>query len=246
MADHATAITAGGPQGALSADRDVVAAAGVAGPIRGELLGADQLAERARAVARNEQLQRGRRLWRPAPLLARLIETRQILDVAHGRLTAAAEVTEVGPAGEWFLDNYHVVQEHIREVRASLPAGYYRELPELATGPLAGYPRVYETATTLISHTEGRIDHENTHLVVGAFQQVSPLRIGELWAVPAMLRLGLIENVRRMTLRTVQRLDEVERADRMATALLDAAEVSSEALGKALVHLIDSKIPLNA
>ena len=162
----------------------------VAGPIRGELLGADQLAERARTVAKRERLRPGRRLWRRAPLLERLIETREILGVAHHRLTAAAEDTEVGPAGDWFLDNYHVVQEHIREVRASLPGSYYRELPELAAGPLAGYPRAYEIATTLISHTEGRVDLGNTHLVVGAFQEVSPLRIGELWAIPAMLRLG--------------------------------------------------------
>src|SRR6185503_4136481 len=119
--------------------------------------------------------------------------------------------------------NFFVVQEHIREVRASLPRGYYRELPELAAGNLAGYPRVYELAITLISHTEGRIDYDNVDVVVGAFQDVAPLRIGELWAIPAMLRLGLIENVRRMTLRTVQRLDEVERADQMASDLLSAA-----------------------
>ncbi|MEK7403367.1 MAG: glucoamylase family protein [Gemmatimonadota bacterium] len=218
----------------------------IAGPVRGELLGADQLAERARSVAKQERLRQGRRLWRPAPLLARLIETRKILDAAHRRLTAAAERTEVGPAGDWFLDNYHVVQEHIREVRASLPGSYYRELPELAAGRLSGFPRVYEIAITLISHTEGRIDLENTDLVAGAFQQVSPLRIGELWAIPAMLRLGLIENVRRMTLRTVQRLDDVERADRIAAALLAAAEEGSKTLGNALVQLTDSKIPLNA
>ena len=78
-----------------------------------------------------------------------------------------------GPPGEWLLDNFHVVQEHIREVRESLPRGYYRELPELAGGGLAGYPRVYELAITLISHTEGRIDLENVDLFVEAFQRVS-------------------------------------------------------------------------
>ena len=123
---------------------------------------------------------------------------------------------DVGPAGEWLLDNFHVVQEHIREVRESLPRGYYRELPELAEGALAGYPRVYELAITLISHTEGRIDLENVDLFVAAFQRVAPLSIGELWAIPAMLRLGLIESVRRMTLRTVQRLDEMAAADAWA------------------------------
>ncbi|HEY8175841.1 MAG TPA: hypothetical protein VIF32_09125, partial [Gemmatimonadaceae bacterium] len=218
----------------------------LSGPIRGELLGADQLAERARTVAKGERLRAGRRLWRAAPLLARLNQTKKILDAAHLRLTSVADQSDVGPAGEWFLDNYHVVQEHVREVRASLPRSYYRELPELDAGTLAGYPRVYELAITLISHTEGRIDLENVDVVVGAFQEVSPLRIGELWAIPAMLRLGLIENVRRMTLRTIQRLDEVERADRMATTLLDAAEVSSEALGKALLQLIDSRTPFRS
>ena len=127
---------------------------------------------------------------------------------------------EVGPAGEWLLDNYHVVQEHIGEVRESLPRGYYRELPELTSGPLAGYPRVYELVITLISHTEGRIDLANTSGFVGAFQEVSPLTIGELWAIPAMLRLGLIENVRRMSLRTVQRLDNLEAAIAAADAIL--------------------------
>jgi cyclic beta-1,2-glucan synthetase len=219
----------------------------IAGPIRGELLGVDQLAERARTVARNERIREGQRgFWRPAPLLERLMETRGVLERAHRRLTEAAERTEVGPAGDWFLDNYHVVQEHIREVRASLPGSYYRELPELIEGPLSGYPRAYEIAITIISHTEGRVDLDNTHNVVGAFQEIAPLRIGELWAIPAMLRLALIENVRRMAMRTVNRLDEVERADHVANYLLAAAENSTEALGEALVEFLDSKAPLTA
>jgi len=131
------------------------------------------------------------------------------------------------PADEWLLDNFHVVREHVREVRESLPAGYYRELPELAGGRLAGYPRVYELATTLISHSEGRVDVQNAGPFVAAFQEVAPLTLGELWAVPAMLRLGLLESVRRMALRTVQRLDEVAAADLWA-ARIDAAAGAGE------------------
>src|SRR5437867_5895813 len=122
----------------------------LAGPIRGELLGPDQLAERARTVAKGERLRTGRRIWRTAPLLARLNETKRVLDVAQRRLTDASDrSSEIGPAGEWLLDNYFVVREHMREVRASLPRGYYRVLPELAAGALTGYPRVYELAITL-------------------------------------------------------------------------------------------------
>jgi cyclic beta-1,2-glucan synthetase len=137
-----------------------------------------------------------------------------------------------------------VVQEHIGEVRESLPGGYYRELPELAGGPLSGYPRVYELAITLISHTEGRVDLDNVTGFVEAFQQVSPLTIGELWAVPAMLRLGLIENVRRMALRTVQRLDELELADAAAARIARTAEEGQFALDAELDRFASNPPPL--
>ncbi|HEU4830480.1 MAG TPA: glucoamylase family protein [Gemmatimonadales bacterium] len=137
------------------------------------------------------------------------------------------------------------MQEHIGEVRESLPGGYYRELPELANGPLAGYPRVYELAITLISHTEGRIDLQNTSGFVAAFQQSTTLTIGELWAIPAMLRLGLIENVRRMALRTVQRLDRLEEADAAVAKILTAEGDDSE-LDAALKAFVAKPPPLDA
>ena len=184
------------------------------GPIQGELLGVDGLAERARATARAQALRATGDGARRAGLLVRLDDTASVLAAAHARLSAAAAAGgDVGPAGEWLLDNQHVVAEHVREVRDSLPRGYYAELPQVAGGRLAGHPRVYEIATMLIGHTEGRVDRANVELFVAAFQEVSPLALGELWAVPAMLRLALIESVRRMAVRTLRRLDEVEAAD---------------------------------
>jgi cellobiose phosphorylase len=195
----------------------------LSGPIRGELLGVEQLAERARTLARKQRVVAPKRGERATPLLARLTGTRRILRDAYTRLAAGADRNvDVGPAGEWLLDNFHVVQEHIREVHETLPRGYYRELPELVGGPLAGYPRVYDLAITLISHSEGRVDLDNLEPFVAAFQEVQPLLLGELWALPAMLRLALIENVRRMSLRTVQRMDEIEKADEWA-ARIEAA-----------------------
>ncbi|HEU4523972.1 MAG TPA: glucoamylase family protein, partial [Gemmatimonadales bacterium] len=172
-------------------------------------------------------------------LLERLEHTRRIVAEAHDRLAAAAERDQhVGPAGEWLLDNIHVVQEHILEVRESLPRGYYRELPELAAGTLAGYPRVYEIAIALISHTEARVELDDLTLFVDAFQQVTPLRIGELWALPAMLRLGLIESVRRMALRSMRRLEELETADAWAARLAEAAREPSGHLEEALAEFL--------
>ena len=216
----------------------------LAGPLRGELLGADDLAARARAAARAQRVGAPGRRARGTPLLARLAGTRRILHDAHARLAAAADAgADVGPAGEWLLDNFHVVREHVREVRESLPAGYYRELPELAGGPLAGYPRVYELAITLISHSEGRVHPGNAGPFVAAFQEEAPLTLGELWAVPAMLRLGLLESVRRMALRTVQRLDEVEAADAWA-ARIDAGGEGEPARAAALRAFVAAHPPL--
>ncbi|HUF36439.1 MAG TPA: glycosyltransferase family 2 protein, partial [Gemmatimonadales bacterium] len=214
------------------------------GPIRGELLGPEHLAERAEELAAGQRLAPARG-WRRTPLLARLNGTRRILEEAHARLTAASDGgADIGPAGDWLLDNYHVVQEHIGEVRESLPRGYYRELPELAAGPLTGYPRVYELAITLISHSEGRIHLDNVSGIVEAFQQVAPLTIGELWAIPAMLRLGLIENVRRMALRTVQRLDQVQAAEAAAARIAAAGREGGAALEAELDRLTSDPPPL--
>lgn len=207
----------------------------LAGPIRGELLGAEHLAARARAIARDQQVVTGRRPLRAARLLARLAETRGILAGARERLMdATAAGIDEEPAATWLLDNYYVLQEHLQEVRASLPGGYYRQLPELMSGPLTGYPRVYEIAITLISHTEARIDLEHVEQFVSAFQSVTPLTVGELWAIPAMLRIGLIESVRRMALRTTQRLDEIARATAWTEHIVEANARGGSALRAAL------------
>ncbi|HET7456622.1 MAG TPA: hypothetical protein VFJ74_03140, partial [Gemmatimonadaceae bacterium] len=211
------------------------------GPIRGELLGAEGLAERAREVARGQRLlpapssarEARRRAGRGGgPLFRRLAETQEILEEARDSLTQAADRgADVSPAGDWLLDNFYVVEEHIRETRESMPVGYYAELPKLASGTLVGYPRIYEVAIELIAHTEGRLTLDNIETFVSEFQRVTPLTIGELWAIPAMLRLGLIENVRRLGLRTTQWLRDVEQADEWAERLHRAAEGANGADG---------------
>jgi cyclic beta-1,2-glucan synthetase len=215
------------------------------GPIRGEVLGVDRLAERARAVARQQRQLPPERHRGPGPLLLRLDDTRRVLSDVEQRLgSAAGRDVDISSAGEWLLDNYYIVQEHIREIRMSLPKQYYQELPKLANGKLRGYPRVYELAIELIAHTEGRLDLENITLFTQEYQRVAPLRLGELWAIPTMLRLGLVENIRRMALRTMARLQEVESADKWANRLREASEQSPEALTKALSAFIDTHPPL--
>ncbi|HEY1951628.1 MAG TPA: glucoamylase family protein [Gemmatimonadaceae bacterium] len=214
------------------------------GPIRGEVLGLERLGERARAVARGHHLLPAQKQRGAGPLLQRLEDTREVLDRVYHQLNAGAERgLDISPAGDWLLDNFYIVQEHIREIRTNLPKGYYEELPKLATGALAGYPRAYEVAIELIAHTEGHLDLDNITLFVREYQTVTPLRMGELWAIPTMLRLGLVENIRRMALRVAARLQEVESADRAATALREASEESPQALAAALAAFVDNHPP---
>ena len=215
------------------------------GPIRGEVLGADRLAERARAIARQHRILPTEKRRGPGPLLLRLDDTRRVLGEVQKTLSdAAGRGIDISSAGEWLLDNYYIVQEHVREIRTSLPGRYYQELPKLATGKLRGYPRVYELAIELIAHTEGRLDLDNITLFTHEYQRVAALRLGELWAIPTMLRLGLVENIRRMALRTAARLREVESADAWAARLRDASEQSSDALSRVLSAFIDTHPPL--
>ncbi|GAC1652373.1 MAG: hypothetical protein NVS4B3_14480 [Gemmatimonadaceae bacterium] len=158
----------------------------------------------------------------------------------HATLAAAAVTgLDVSPAGEWLLDNFYVVREQAAEIQATLPTDYYHELPKL-TGPsvLAGYPRIYEIALELIAHSDGQLDPPSVELMVREYQTVQPLTIGELWAVPAMLRMGFLENIRRMSVRTARDIADIEEADRAVTRLIGADGSTDRALGQALAAFV--------
>ncbi len=162
-----------------------------------DLLNPDQLAQHARGIATTYatigQIKGG------YPLRPILDRNEQLIKTAHERLLEALRLRqEMTPAAEWLLDNMHVVVDQIREIRQDLPGGYYAELPKLTTGPRTGQPRVYAIAIELIKHTDGRIDLEQLLQFIMAYQSVTPLAMGELWAVVIMLRFGLVENLARL------------------------------------------------
>ena len=104
----------------------------------------------------------------------------------------------ITPAAEWLLDNFHIIEQQLRQVEDDLPPGYYRPLPKLASGPFAGYPRVLELAWAYVAHTDSLLSDTILLRFVQAYQTVQPLTIGELWAVAITVRIVLIENIRRL------------------------------------------------
>ncbi len=191
-------------------------------PLRGDLLSAAQLDAHAYTLADDHRTA----AVRPSggdPLRAALERDGRQIATAHQRLGEDLRRHElISPAAEWLIDNFHVVNEQIRAIRHDLPPGYYRQLPKLRDGPLAGLPRVYAVALELIGHTDGRVDAETLLRFLNAYQSVTPLRMGELWAVPIMLRIGLVKNLSRLAAQVLQVRELRHEADTWAERLLGA------------------------
>lgn len=215
-------------------------------PLRAEVFSVDQLHRHGVAVAAWHTVGDEKKRHRDK-LLPRLTENARILresyEVAHAALKSGQGVV---PAAEWLIDNFYVIETQIRTARQHLPQNYSRELPQLAGGPSDGLPRVYDIATELITHADAMLDAENLRRFVTAYQSTSPLLLGELWAIPIMLRLALIENLRRIAAQTAwQQLDRnlaVEWADRV----IDVVEHEPKNLILVLSDLVRADPPMTS
>ena len=166
-------------------------------PIVAELFSVERLEEHGESLAAAQ-----RPTDRPASgrrIAPRVAENGRILLESYRSIgRAIRDERTITPAAEWFVDNYHIVDEQLREIRDDLPADYYRQLPKLAEGHLAGYPRVLGIAWAYVAHTDSRFDLESLRSFVRAYERVEPLTIGELWAIAISLRIILVENLRRL------------------------------------------------
>lgn len=101
-------------------------------------------------------------------------------------------------SAEWLLDNYYIISEQIQTIKSSLTRGFYKDLIKLGNGPLKGYPRIYSLAIELLEHTDNRIETEGLVDIVLSYESVSPLTSAELWALPLMLRIVLVGNLKKL------------------------------------------------
>ena len=179
-------------------------------------------------------------------LLPRLAENEAILLQAYELLTeAAASNLRIPPASEWLLDNFYKIEEQIRLAKRHLPKGYSKELPHMLRGPLAGYPRIYDLVRELILHTDGRVDAESLKSIVDAYQTITVLNLGELWAVAIMLRLALIENMRRISLRIAKSRTDRNLAGYWADQVILTAETKSKSMIVVVADLASSDPPMS-
>ena len=212
-------------------------------PLRAELFSVEQLARHAKALADYHQVVTRRGSNR---LLARLGQNEDTLRTFNRSTLALHPGQRITPAGEWLLDNFYLIEEQIQIARRHLPKGYSRELPRLLNSPSAGLPRVYDIVLELISHEDAQIDAGSLSAFIAAYQTVDSLKLGELWAIPIMLRLGLIENLQRVaTLLTIARTDR-DLAAVWIDRLHDMAERDPSHLVIVVADMAKSDIPLSS
>ena len=227
-------------------------------PIREELFSVERLEAHAKSLAVAQTV--ASRPTRGLPLAARLADNSTVLLSAYRSIVKAIDDgRQITPAGEWLIDNFHLVERQIRQISTDLPPGYYRQLPKLVTGPFAGYPRVFGMAWAFVAHTDSCFDSDILVSYVNAYQEVQSLTIGELWAVSITLQIVLIENLRRLAQQITSSRAARHEADRLADRLLGVsgrapepasvvfagrgAQPLSEAFAVELVHRLRDQDP---
>ncbi|MEI2779545.1 MAG: glucoamylase family protein [Tetrasphaera sp.] len=188
-------------------------------PIRAEIFSAERFEEHARSLADSHMVLGS--TTRVVPLLTRLKQDAAALGRAYEAISEdVRDEREITPAAEWLLDNFHTVEENIRQIRRDLPPDYFRQLPKLGPGFLQGHPRMFAIMWGYVAHTDSLLDAELLSRYIRAYETRKALTLGELWAVAITLRLLLVENLRRVADRVVGAGKDRRAADRVADGLL--------------------------
>lgn len=211
-------------------------------PIVSELFSVERLEQHARSLALAQRV--ALKPHRGKSIQPRIADNGRVLLDSYRQLAGAIkEEASITPAAEWLVDNFHIVDEQLREIRDDLPKDYYRELPKLVDGHLAGYPRVLGLAWAYVAHTDSRFDPESLCRMACAYQQVEPLTIGELWAIAISLRIILVENLRRLAERIVSCRVARQSADTIADDLLGLGQETAAAAAALLRRRTAENLP---
>jgi len=190
-------------------------------PIRAELFGAQRFEQHGHSLARAQVVRGEDSRGDATPFFPRVDRNLKSLRSAFDYIALISQSGRyVTPAAEWLLDNFHLVEAQLQQIREGVPRSYYARLPKLAAPPLAGLPRVYGIAWAYVAHTDSVLNQELFTAFLNAYQDIDELTLGELWALPTTLRVVLLENLRRVA----EGIAESKVAREVAHAAWDAAD----------------------
>lgn len=210
-------------------------------PFSGELLNIEQLAKFSKILGNaHQKIGNTEKNY----LRERLNYNDTILRKFNNDMLSTSNRGHITPAIEWMVDNFYLIEEHILLARHHYPKEYNKKLPCLLRGEYAGIPRVYSSVVELLSHTDSQIDMESVSTFYQAYQEEgSELKIGELWAIPIMLRLALIENLQRIATRLRSNMEHRNLANQWITKLEETALKKPSKLIEIVAEMAHSDIP---
>ncbi len=213
-------------------------------PLRAEIFTSEKLEQHAVTIAKRHVLIYEKK---SEQLLKRLAENENILLEVYSLLSETLKQNKrISPAAEWLVDNFYLIEEQVFTGKKHLPKGYSKTLPRLLKGDSADLPRVYDMAVEIISHSDGHVDIAKLTGFVNAYQTVDSLKLGELWAIPIMLRLGLIENLRRLSILIAEEITNRSLANRWADEMITVSEKDPKNLVLVIADMARSEPPMES
>ncbi|WHH60301.1 glucoamylase family protein [Petroclostridium sp. X23] len=200
---------------------------GEVGDIQDALLNPEELEQHAREIARNHTVTQNSIsvTW----LITRMNDNFTLITSAYKKLNDDLKDNKtVAPAAEWLLDNYYIIEQQIKEIRQNLNKKYYLQLPVLKEGALRGYPRIYAVAHEIVAHTDGRFDEKTLISFIEAYQSQNILSSAELWAVAVMVRIALVENIRRICEKLIKSQNEFIQSEELASHVLSRMQEDND------------------
>ena len=129
---------------------------------------------------------------------------------------------DVLSAAQWLLDNLYLIEKEYKDVKHNMPKSYYENMPVIDKGLMRGYPRIYSIALEMVSYSSGIIDEQLIdHFIIG-YQKHNLLSTGEIWALPIMLRIALLQYVSSISDSIVAAQKEKNTGESIADSLIDA------------------------
>src|SRR5689334_12977233 len=154
-----------------------------------------RLEELAHQLAEHHTVEKSRK--QKAHLLKEHLQNwKETVQDAYTRFRAApSKDLPFSRASEWMLDNYYIINQTLHQIEVDLPKRYLNELPRLNTTALKEYPRIFALAREWIGYSQSQLDLPQITIFIQNYQQVTPLTIGEIWALPTMFRIGILESL---------------------------------------------------
>lgn len=181
--------------------------------MRDALLTSEELEVHAKTTAAEHAVRKRSRFFN-SPVLWMNQNYKIILSVYKELNLDIQKRNAVPPAAEWLLDNFYIIEEQVKSIRRDLNLRSYFKLPVLESGFLKGYSRIFAVAVEIAMHTDGQINERVVSEYLKAYQSHNVLREREIWALPLVIRLAMIDSISNQCQKIRQAKSDWRKADK--------------------------------